>query len=123
MLDQVFANLASGFSDTFGAPFKGATAKWPGTRTLDGGGSIVTPAVPQTLACKAQVSAPTQAMRQAEGFVETDVRLLILAAGLARAIDTTARVTVGGTTYRLLSVVRDSAGIGYSCAARQAKES
>lgn len=121
MLDQVFSNLATGFAAQFGAPFGDATATWPGTATLDSGGSITSAGTPVSLACKAQFDAPTQAMRAAEGFMETDARVIVLA--FAASLDTRARITVASGanagTWELLSVVRDPAGIGYECRGRK----
>ena len=121
MLDQVFANLATGFAAQFGAPFGDATATWPGTATLDAGGSITSAGTPVSLACKAQFDAPTQAMRAAEGFMETDARIIVLA--FAATLDTRARITVASGanagTWELLSVTRDPAGIGYEARGRR----
>ena len=120
MLDQVFSNLATGFAAQFGAPFGDATATWPGTATLDSGGSITSAGTPVSLACKAQFDAPTQAMRATEGFMETDARVIVLA--FAASLDTRARITVASGanagTWELLSVTRDPAGIGYECRGR-----
>jgi hypothetical protein len=121
VLDQMFANLATGFAAQFGAPFENATATWAGTATLDAGGSITSAGTPVSLACKAQFDAPSQAMRAAEGFMETDARVIVLA--FAASLDTKARITVASGanagTWELLSVVRDPAGIGYECRGRK----
>lgn len=111
MLDQVFANLATGFAAQFGAPFEDATARWPGTPVKDAGGSITTPGTPVTLSCKVQFDAPTREMRAAEGFRETDARAIVLAASLAGILDAKARLVVdsgvNAGTWELNSVVRD----------------
>ena len=123
MLDQLFANLATGFAAQFGAPFEDATATWPGSATFDTGGSITAAGTPASHTCKAQFDAPTQAMRAAEGFMETDARIIVLAASLAATLDTRARIVVASGanagTWELLSVVRDPAGIGYECRGRR----
>ncbi len=122
MLDAVFANLATGFAEQFGAPFGDAVATWPGTATYDTGGSITAAGTVTSLSCKAQFDAPTQAMRAAEGFRETDARIIVLASSLEGTLDTKARIVVGAGpnfgTWELLSVVRDPAGIGYECRGR-----
>ena len=124
MLDQLFANLATGFAAQFGAPFEDATATWPGTATFDDGGSIVTPGTPVSLTCKAQFDTVTEAMRTAPDFLQTDVRVIVLAATLAGTLDTAAKIVVASGanagTWTLMSAVRDSAGIGWECRARKA---
>lgn len=121
MLDQVFANLATGFAEQFGTPFIDATAWWAGTPVKDAGGSIVSPGTPVSLACKVQFDAPTLAMRQAEGFVEQDARLLVLA--FDSVLDDSAEIRVASGdnagNWSLLTVTRDPAGIGYECRARK----
>lgn len=123
MLDQVFAGLATSFAEQFGAPFGDAVARWSGTPTKDAGGSIVTPGTPVELDCKAQFDAPTQAMRADAGFLETDVRILVLAASLDATLDQAAKIVVSSGinagTWALLSVTRDPAGIGYECRGRR----
>lgn len=111
---QAFAGLAAI------GPYVDAVATWPGTPTYDAGGSIVTPGTPASYPCRVQIDAPTQQMREAEGFLQTDVRILVLAASLAVPLDTGARVTAGGVTYALLSCQGDPAGVGFECAARRA---
>jgi hypothetical protein len=119
----MFAGLALGFSQQFGAPFADAVAVWPGVPEKDEGGSIVTPASPVTKPCKAQVSTPTQAMRLDAGFLETDMRLVVLSATLEGALDTEATVTVSSGphagAWSLQSVTRDTAGIGWVCRGRK----
>lgn len=123
MLDQVFANLVTGFAEQFGAPFQDVTAIWQGTATKDAGGSITAPGVPTSHPCKAQFDAATHSMRQAEGFLESDVRIIVLAASLTPVLDSGAVISVASGqyagTWALLSVVRDPAGIGYECRGRK----
>jgi hypothetical protein len=123
MFDQVFANLAVGFSAVAGGPFADATATWPGTPIKDDGGTITTPGTPVSLACKVQFDTPTQAMRAAEGFLESDARILVLSASLSGTLDSEARiVSASGPyagTWSLLSVTGDPAGIGWECRARR----
>lgn len=123
MLDQMFADIAIGFSDIAGAPYVDAVATWPGTPVKDAGGSIVTPGTPVSLPCKAQFDAATLAMREAEGFLQTDVRILVLAATLEGELDTAAKLVVASGdhagTWTLLSCQRDPAGIGFECRGRR----
>jgi hypothetical protein len=123
VFDTAFANLATAFSSMAGGPFVDAVAKWPGTPTYDSGGSIVTPGAPTSFACKAQFDAPTQQMRAAEGFLQTDVRILVLATSISRALDTFAQITVASGpnagTWALLTCQRDPVGVGYECQGRR----
>lgn len=123
MLGDVFASLAAGFAEQFGAPFEDAVAKWPGTPTTDLGGSITAPGAPATKPCKAQFDAPSEAMRTDPGFLATDSRVLVLAATLDGVLDTSARliVTTGANAgiWKLETCTRDPAGIGYECRARK----
>jgi hypothetical protein len=123
MFSEAFANLATSFAEQFGAPFIEATATWPGEATFDAGGSILSPGTPVSKACRVQFDAATEAMRAAEGFLETDVRILVLAASLDGALDSEARIVVASGeyagTWALLSCVRDPAGIGYECRGRR----
>lgn len=114
--DTTFASLATAFSAMFGGPYANAIARWPGTPTMDAGGSVTAPGTPVEVECKCQIDIATDAMRAAEGFKETDVRLLIL--GLD-ALDTGAVVEVGGLNYVLLSVTRDPAAVGWECRGRR----
>ena len=127
MFDAAFASIAGSFSQMAGGPFVDAVATWPGTPVLDTGGSIVTPGTPASHACKCQFDAPTQQMREAEGFLQTDVRILVLAASLhaslAPALDTAAQIVVASGpnagTWALMTCQRDPVGVGYECRGRR----
>lgn len=115
-----FEGLAIAFSDTFGGPYFAATASWPGTPTVDNGGSITAPGTPSEVECRAHGDAVTQAMRQAEGFLETDARLLVLGPD---TLDTKATLTIDAGPHagdwQLLAVTRDPGGIGWECRGRR----
>lgn len=123
MFDTVFAALATTFSNAAGGPFVDAIATWPGTPTYDNGGSIAAPGTPESHACAAQFDAPTQQMRSAGDFLQTDVRILVLAGSINRALDTSASITVASGpnagAWALLSCQRDPVGIGYDCRGRR----
>ena len=110
-----------GFAERFGAPFIDAVAWWPGTPVKDAGGSIISPGTPVEVACKAQFDAPTVAMRQAEGFTEQDARILVLDFDGTLDDEAEIRVASGDNAgqWRLLTVTRDPAGVGYECRARR----
>lgn len=123
MLNQIFASLATGFAAQFGAPFQDVTATWPGTAVYDDGGSIVTPGTPVSLPCKAQFDVPTEAMRSDPGFLEKDMRLIVLTATLDGTLDSEAKIVVAtgehAGTWSLESITGDPAGIGWECRARK----
>lgn len=119
MFDSVFANLATSFSTMTGAPFVDAVATWQGLPTYDTGGSITVPGASSSYDCKAQFDALTQQMRSADDFLETDVRVLVLAKSISRPLDTNAKIIANGETWALLTCQRDTASIGYECRARK----
>ncbi len=121
MFDAAFASIAAGFAERFGAPFVDAVAWWPGTPVKDAGGSIISPGTPVQYPCRAQFDAPTIAMRQAEGFTEQDARVLVLDFDGTLDAEAEIRVSTGDNAgeWRLLTVTRDPAGVGYECRARK----
>lgn len=60
----------------------------------DSGGSIVSPGTPVVVDCHAQIDVVTEAMRLEAGYADKDVRLMILAPNLSRAVDTDAELVV-----------------------------
>ena len=57
---------------------------------------------------KAQLDVATDAMRQAEGYVDTDVRILVLASGVTKP-NTDCEITIGATRYGIRRVGTDPA--------------
>lgn len=94
MLDEAFAQIAVAVSDALGGPYHDAILRWPGEPVTDEGGSIVSPGQPDAYECKAQVDICTEAMRGEAGYTDKDVRLIILAPGLSRRVDTEARLQI-----------------------------
>ena len=119
MFDEAFAAIAAGFSDMAGGPFADAQAEWMTAAIYDDGGSITTPGYADLYPCKAQIDAPTQQMRAAEGFLETDARILVLASSIGKALDTNATVIACGHRWALLTCQRDAVDIGFECRARK----
>lgn len=121
---QAFADIAAGFTAAGLGAFHDATASWPGTATHDSGGSIATPGTPVEKSCQAQVDVATEAMRASEGFVDGDVRILVLAATLDGDLDTDATITVADGphegSWRVASVSRDPAGVYWEARGRRA---
>lgn len=87
------------------------------TTTSDGKGGGSTSDADE--AVKAQLEAATEAMRQAEGYTDTDVRILLLAHGVDRP-NSDCEVTVDGTRYGIRSVGRDPAGAYWDIHGRRA---
>lgn len=69
-------------------------------------------------AVKVQIDQATQGMRGAEGFNEGDVRILMLAHGVA-APDTDAEIAAGGDRYMIETVATDSCGSYYELRGRK----
>lgn len=123
MFAETFANLATGFAAQFGGPFQEVSARWPGTATYDNGGSITAAGTPITRTCKAQFDMPTEAMRADPGFLERDMRLIVLAATLECTLDSAANIVVASGphagTWSLETCQGDPVSIGYECRARR----
>jgi len=121
MFEAVFAGFAQAISQEYGGPYHPAVASWPGTPVEDSGGSIVTPATPVRKSCSAQGDAATEAMRQAEGFADKDIRLIVI--GLV-GLNTDATVTIAtgphAGRWSLQSCERDPVGVGFVCRGRPA---
>lgn len=123
MLDQLFGELATSLSRALGGPYFDAVVHYPGTPTFDDGGSIIAPGTAVELTCLAQVDVATDAMRLAKGFVDTDVRIMVLASSLVGVLTTDAEIEVqagpGAGRYSVQSVARDPLGLGYECRGRR----
>jgi hypothetical protein len=82
-----------------------------------GGGQPTDPFLPAE-AVKVQIDAASEAMRGSEGYVDGDVRILMLAHGVA-APDTDAEIAAGGARYMIESVGTDTAGSYYELRGRK----
>lgn len=72
------------------------------------------------VACKVQIDSASYAMRQAEGFVEGDVRLLVLRSGVSIELSTDQQIRTQGKTWLIQSVDTDPAASHWICRARSA---
>ncbi len=72
-----------------------------------GGSQTVTQA---TQAIKVQTDAVTEVMRQAAGYTDTDVRLIILSAGVASVTSDDWVIDGRGNTYALIDPALDACG-------------
>lgn len=121
-LAQELAAIALGVTTELGGegPFFSAVVRSDGGPMYDDGGSIATPGAVVGRSCVAQIDSVTEAMRNAEGFTDRDMRILIL--GLNGPLDTSHVIemidgpNVGAWT--LQSAVTDPAGIGWECRGR-----
>ena len=122
-LADAFAGIAVAFSRAGLGAFFDAEARWTGVPVTDDGGSIVSPGVPVAFPCSAQVDIVTEAMRSETGFRDKDVRLIVLAAGIGRALDTDAVIDVqagpSAGRYSVQSVSLDPIGSHYDCRGRR----
>lgn len=82
-----------------------------------GGGSGSGFADPE--AVKAQLDAATQAMRAADSYVDTDMRIIVLASGVD-PITADDEITVGAVRWSIASVAQDPAGAYYDLHGRRA---
>ena len=123
-----FASIANAVAARYGGPFHAGVLHWPGEPVFDDGGSIVTPGVPVDIPCQVQIDSVTEAMRAEAGFTDRDVRLIALAPGLTRPVDSAATVQVlpGATVpadhvglWSIQSVSRDPLGCYLECRGRR----
>lgn len=121
----IVALLDGGIERIFGAALGGlylpATLHRDGTDPIyDGEGNIVGYAGGVDIACRAQMDAATWAMRQADGYAEGDVRIIVLSAGLDVAVTTDFQITVAGRRRMIASAERDAARSHWICRGRAA---
>lgn len=110
--------MASVFAAAFDAIYLGGLLYRANDFADDGKGGGANAGFATGEAVKVQVDAVTQAMRVADGFVDGDVRILMLAHGVA-APDTDAEIAAGGTRYMIESVATDPAGTYYELRGRR----
>lgn len=117
MFAEAFAQIAAAVSGAFDGPFHAGLLTWPGTPVTDDGGSIVEPGTPEVYDCTVQIDVCTEEMRGEAGYTDKDVRLIVLAPGLERAVDTdaTLRVLAGPHvgTWSIQSEAKDVLGCAY----------
>lgn len=121
-IPAAFARIAVAFSNAGLGSYVDSFAEWPGQSDVDDGGSIVSPGEPISRPCKVQVDRVTEAMRQAEGYRDKDVALLVLCETLAGELDTdaTVNVTAGPNAGRwsVQSADKDTMGTHWLCRGR-----
>lgn len=117
MMGLLDGQLAEAFAAVFGGIYLDGTL-YRAVEGDDGQGGGSGNGFDAGTAVKVQIDAATQAMQQAEGFVDTDVRILILAHGVASP-DTDAEVAAGGARYMVESVGTDTCGSYYELRGRK----
>lgn len=123
-MPSAFADIGLAFSEVFGGPYWSARIITNTAAEYDDGGSIITPGGVEYRDCKAQVDAATYSMRQEEGFVEKDRRIIVLAATLTGGISTEDRIEILDGPFvgvwSIESVGRDTGAAGFELRGRQA---
>jgi hypothetical protein len=105
------------FRSVLGGVYLNATLHRP-TTTPDGAGGGTTTPDATGEAVKIQFEAVTEAMRQAQGYTDLDVRILMLASGVERPT-TDHEIVHDGTRYAIVGPVgRDPAGAYWDIHAR-----
>jgi hypothetical protein len=124
-LAATFSGVALAISAQFGGPYWPAQVIDQAADDFDDGGSI--PAGvgdPITRDCMSQIDAATEAMRQADGYAEGDVRFLILSATLMGSVGTDATVEVldgpHAGAWLVSAIERDPMAIYYQGRGRRA---
>lgn len=93
-LAAAFGEIGTAFSSMFGGPFHSARTAEQTAAVYDDGGSIISPGSVVHRPCMVQIDTATQAMRESPGFVDTDVRFIVLASTLTGSLGTEARIEV-----------------------------
>lgn len=124
-MPSAFAEIGLAFSAVFGGPYWPAQIIAQGEIEYDDGGSIIPGTDGPTMRdCMAQVDAATLAMRQTEGFIEKDRRIIVLAGTLEGEISAEDRIEVldgpFAGVWGIESVDRDTGAAGFDLRGRQA---
>lgn len=105
--------LDGGIASIFGAALSGlylpATLDYAGVPVEDIEGNVTGHTGAGSWSCRAQVDAATWTMRQAQGYVDGDMQIIVLAAGLQAAPTTDMTITVSGKMWLIEAVERDAA--------------
>lgn len=109
--------LAAAFAGVFGAVYLDGSLYRLADFTDDGKGGGRSGGFLPPEAVKVQIDQATYQMQGADGFIEGDVRILMLAHGVA-APDTDCEIGAGGKRYMIESVAIDSAGSYYELRGR-----
>ncbi|WP_257541033.1 hypothetical protein [Sphingobium sp. CFD-1] len=107
------ALLNGGIASIFGAALGGlylpGTLNYAGVPVEDIEGNVTGHTGGGSWPCRAQVDGATWAMRQSAGYVDGDVRIIVLSAGLPVAINTDMTITVSSKEWMIEAVEKDAA--------------
>jgi hypothetical protein len=110
--------IAAAFAGVFSAVYLDGSLYRPAAFADDGmGGGSGSPFGPGE-AVKVQIDQATEAMRSSEGYVDGDIRILMLAHGVA-APDTDCEIGAGGKRYSVETVGTDPCGSYYELRGRK----
>lgn len=116
-LAAAFGEIGMAFSSVLGGPYHAARTIEQVAPVYDDGGSIVTPGGVAHRGCQVQIDTANQRMREAEGYVDTDVALIVLAATLDGGLNTEARIEVldgpHAGVWSVELIERDTAAAGW----------
>lgn len=113
--------IAAVFGAAFGALYlDGQIVTALTDQIYDDGGNITGYGGGDPVPCKCQIDGATWAMQQANGYVDGDVRIIVLSAGLGIELTTDHRIEVGDETWMIASVERDAARSHFICRGRKA---
>lgn len=124
-LPSAFLAVAAKVGSLAGAPFyDGAIGSEETPGHYDDDGNWVPGEAATERPCKVQIDVATEAMRQTDGFVDGDVRFIILAASVTGSINTDAIVKIAAGdragTWMVSSLELDPARIGWVGRGRRA---
>lgn len=116
-LAAAFGEIGMAFSSVLGGPYHAARTIEQVAPVYDDGGSIITPGGVAHRDCQVQIDTAIQRMREAEGYVDTDVALIVLAATLDGGLNTEARIEVldgpHAGVWSVELIERDTAAAGW----------
>jgi hypothetical protein len=110
--------LAAAFAGVFSAVYLDGTLYRPAAYADDGKGGGSSNGFGPGDPVKVQIDQATQMMQGSEGYVDGDVRILMLAHGVS-APDTDCQIAAGGKRYGVESVATDPCGSYYELRGRR----
>lgn len=123
-LPAAFASLAARVSAAVGGPYVAGQVIDQANVQMDDGGSVVASDAPGVRGCQVQIDAATWGMRQSDGFVDGDLRFIVLAATLDGALGTDARINVlsgpSAGAWMVSQLTLDPVGVGFEGRGRRA---